>query len=324
MKMSRIIVLFALLLISLPSTTYAQCLVEVNQNGFEYSAEIDLAITDVIYTQAGSTCNVQVEITYDIQLDVANQPGWWNESLYNLQGNLECEGASGMSFFDLPNSGGTGKVLSATFSFNNENCADVILDCPVTIQIQGPELNESIKCETQIAAALPVTLHTFESKQNEAKNIEVLWSTETEINFSHFLLEESKDLISWNTLANIKGINATNGADYNYTIPTANYARYLRLKMIDIDNQMEHSKTITIAATHTTEISIYPNPAADRLHIVGSDIDKVSIYNSMGQSLDLLVELDQSVNVSSLTPGYYLFHSINHNGATQSIPFIKQ
>lgn len=323
--MYKSLVLFIFLSISMLTSAYSQCSIEVNKDGFEYVVDLDLSISDVIYTQSGSTCNVQIEITYDIQINVTNQPGWWNESLYNLQGNLDCLGASGMSFFDLPNSGGSGTVLSAIFSFSNEDCSEINLDCPIILNIQGPELNYSAECGEHKQVALPVTLNSFNYENISSNKVGLNWNTATEINFSHFEIEHSADLKEWTNLASIQGKNEANGDHYNHSIPTTPFNQYIRLKLVDIDNQYEYSDVLLIQAAENDIISLFPNPTTERLTIEGiEEIKQATIFNSTGQSSSIIVDSNHNIDVSALQPGYYLLQILTTHDSTHSMSFIKQ
>lgn len=322
--MNKILVLLVFFALSISNIGTSQCTFEANNNGYEYSVDVNLEITDVIYTQSGSTCNIQFEVTYDVQIDVTNKPSWWDESLYNLQGNLDCAGASGKSFFDLPNGGGSGTVISAIFSMANENCEDVVLDCPITVTVQGPELDGSGTCHVFKNSALPISLSSFEYKNSGQKNIELQWSTASEINFSHFEVEESYDLDNWQTIANIRGFNNTSGATYSHIMPQESRNRYLRLKMVDLDSYTEYSDALMISSNGTDKFFVYPNPSSDRIQLSKNTGALVMIYNSMGVATKFAIDNNQSINIESLPIGYYIIQTVEENGASQSAPFIKR
>lgn len=60
-------------------------------------------------------------------------------------------------------------------------------------------------------------------------------------------------------------------------------------------------------------LSVYPNPATDILHVQGENIQKVAIYNSLGQMVKEGMA-DSQINVSALSGGiYYLVITTNDN-----------
>lgn len=319
--MKRILLLCIISALSISTSLYSQCKIEVDNNGFEYNVSLDLSVTDVIYTQFGSTCNVEIEVTYSISIDVVNQPGWWNESLYTLQGNLDCAGASGMSFFNLPNSGGNGAVLSATFSVVG-NCNEVDLDCPIIIQIEGPELNQNINCGTYMNLALPVTISDFEYDRNQ-NEIELKWKTYSEINFSHFELQESKNLKDWKTLTVIYGQNAEKNSNYKYETSTLETLSYYRLKMIDFDDQYRYSKILAVPGHISDELKIYPNPASNRLFLDNVNSNEAVIINNLGQISNLKINRDHSIDLGGLTQGQYIIKIKESTGNFRTSRFFK-
>jgi len=320
--MIKLITSLSLIFILNISNGYSQCQFNVNNNGFEYDLTIDLEISDVIYSQEGSTCNVQIEVAYDIVLNVINQAGWWNESLYTLQGNLNCDGASGASFFNLPNAGGTGTVKSATFSFSNQDCPDTELNCPLTLQISGPGgFNYNGNCGTYSNSSLPVVLENF-SLISQTSITSLEWSTASETNFSHFVLERSYDGNNWESMDKIYGTNSTSGADYTNSFPSSSIDSYLRLKMIDLDGTFYFSNTLSVTSHQDIRKSVYPNPAIDKLYLNGTNTNEVKVVNNMGVEVVLPVLSNNSFDVSSLHSGYYNIIISNARGK-EALSFIK-
>jgi hypothetical protein len=310
--MKNIITLCFFLFIAINSN--AQCIFETNSGGFEYSVDIDLETTNVIYTQQGSTCNVNIKLDYDIDIDIVNAPAWWNENLYVLQGNYNCEGGSGPSFFDLPNGGGSGSVTSATFSFSNVNCDDVSLDCPITINVQGPSLNESGACGTFINATAPIELSSF-SANAEEKFTSFSWATSSEINFSHFDLELSRDFRNWETAASIEGENLKEGAAYNFELYHEEEAFYARLTMIDLNGSYSQSDAIYLTKPIIEkEVNIYPNPSQGLINISNaSDTYFAQVYDLNGKLAFQLDNVTDVLDLSSLQAGNYVLKLQNNS-----------
>ncbi len=75
------------------------------------------------------------------------------------------------------------------------------------------------------------------------------------------------------------------------------------------------------------EISLYPNPSSDMMHITAKGFDirqsMLEVYNTSGQKI-LQATNKQKINVSSLLPGYYIVLIKNSSGHIQaSQSFIK-
>lgn len=322
MNKKKITSLFLFLVFLCLGNAYSQCVIEVNSGGFEYTVDIDIEVTDAIYTQMGSTCNVELVVEYDVQIDIVNQPGWWNESLYVLQGDLNCVGGSGASFFDLPLTSGSGTVTSATFSYTDEMCADVILDCPITISIQGPELNYEGECGSFQQSTLPVALSGFSSRTNADQQVEIFWTSASEINFSHYELETLSEFDEWTLIKSIPGNNAPQGSDYETMLPTSATERYLRLKMVDLDGSFEYSNILHIHPHQSENVTIYPNPATDKLYFSRVTTDKISIFNNVGAEVRANISSNNSIDISSLQAGYYTI-ILNNQSEVITKRFIK-
>ncbi|MCL2511823.1 MAG: T9SS type A sorting domain-containing protein [Bacteroidales bacterium] len=68
-------------------------------------------------------------------------------------------------------------------------------------------------------------------------------------------------------------------------------------------------------------VSIYPNPAASTVNIMGVDISKVEIYNMVGQMVEVKYGNVTSVDVSAYNTGVYLFkvYDNDNNSVTKRI-----
>lgn len=303
----------------------AQCSLPVNSGGFDYSLNVlDLSVDNVIYTQMGSTCNVNIVVGYDISVDTNGaQPSWWNQEMYTLQGNFNCVGGSGASFFNLPNGGGQGTATSATFSYANTLCSNVVLDCPITLQVNGPNLNYNGTCGNLISVVLPIELSNFTYNLNGNNQLEVQWQTEQEENMSHFELERSTDLINWERLAQIKAHNADVATTYYQNVNRLDQKQYLRLKMIDQEENAQFSEVLVVEKINTAELAISPNPVSAELILHGFDADQVILANSVGQVFEAQKIADNKLDVSSLPQGLYFIRSTKHT-AVKALQFLKQ
>ncbi|WP_161889044.1 T9SS type A sorting domain-containing protein [Pontibacter russatus] len=112
---------------------------------------------------------------------------------------------------------------------------------------------------------LPVELITFDAAATD-KGIELSWSTASEQNNSHFLVERSADGMAFEQVGKVDGHgNSSAKISYSYTdfSPLPGQA-YYRLKQVDFDGQYEYSKIIAVAAaasgTEALQVMLAPNP----------------------------------------------------------------
>jgi hypothetical protein len=116
------------------------------------------------------------------------------------------------------------------------------------------------------STALPIVLTAFKVVKVVDGNV-VSWSTSTEINNSHFILERSFDGEHWNELERIEGAgNSTKVLHYHF-LDREHYPSicYYRLKQVDYDGKFEISKIISIESESLAEagLRIYPDPVGN-------------------------------------------------------------
>ncbi len=122
-----------------------------------------------------------------------------------------------------------------------------------------PPLNFALAAET-----LPVRINSFVGKKiNEGHQI--LWTTTSESNFSHYILESSLNGKEFFTLAKINSHKNQNYSYFNSNIDSQTNIQYYRLQMVDIDGSRQISKIISIKNDdkQTTIGQFYPSPVGN-------------------------------------------------------------
>lgn len=171
-------------------------------------------------------------------------------------------------------------------------------------------------------STLPVKLTSFTANLNNSK-VDLKWTTASEVNVSHFIVEKSTDGINYSDagMAFAYG-NATDKTNYSLSDNNVNTSRaaviYYRLRSVDIDGKSELSETriIRIGKQNENTISIvaYPNPVSNevRITIPANWQNKQVSYeliSANGQPVRKTVSANSSqtetINTSSLTPGFY-------------------
>jgi len=154
-------------------------------------------------------------------------------------------------------------------------------------------------------APLPVALIGFTGKlQSHIASLQ--WQTGIEVNFNHFELEKATDGKTFTSVTSIaaKGDNG----DYQANIPQAEPVAYYRLKIINNNNVISYSPVITLSQKGSNNLSVYPNPAKDYIHINTGKAGNAGIYSISG-ILVKKVTLEAGINkidISSLASGSYL------------------
>lgn len=141
------------------------------------------------------------------------------------------------------------------FRHTSDQCPKVVLACP------GPG-------EKRISVdwgALPVELTSFTSAVS-GNNVELSWTTSSELNNSHFEIERRARAGEWTTAGRVSG-NGTIGVPVNYTFTDRGLAsgRYeYRLKQVDYNGNFEYfnlANEVELGVPAQFSLSQnYPNP----------------------------------------------------------------
>ena len=168
------------------------------------------------------------------------------------------------------------------------------------------------------SSVLPVTFNLF-SVQKLGKTVKLNWTTEQEINSSHFIIERSADGRTWQSIASI----AAAGNSNNHLMYTAydnlplNGTSYYRIKQVDKDGRFQVSVIKNVRFDLGYMVSIAPNPATDFVTIT---MDKMNSTNSLIQFFDAAGNLvftektnqtKRSINTSAFTRGLYFIKITN-------------
>ncbi len=167
---------------------------------------------------------------------------------------------------------------------------------------------------------LPVTYLSFMGTYKQG-NIELAWSTATEIDNQGFEVERSSDGLSFEKIAFVEGHgNSVSQKNYAYIDRNRLQDAYYRLKQIDYDGAFEYSEVVFVrtAPALANDFSVYPNPVASRvvlestysadvvldLRLVGIDGKEVGTANGTVHILNEYL----NTTLPSLKAGVYLLH----------------
>ncbi len=181
-------------------------------------------------------------------------------------------------------------------------------------------------------SALPIELISFQANCAGNKQVEVTWSTASEHNTSHFVVEKSRDGVNWTTL-NTLGAAGNSTSIIEYALTDNNEVSgttYYRLTQFDLDGA---SETFNIASANcgeqaaTSNLVTYPNPSNGSFYLDFYTQDltgpsSISVFDSRGVIIyrqDVLVEKGSNVfhiEKMDAAPGMYYIQV--SNGTTTS------
>ncbi|MGV3637086.1 MAG: T9SS type A sorting domain-containing protein, partial [Flavobacteriales bacterium] len=181
---------------------------------------------------------------------------------------------------------------------------------------------------------LPVELLAFDAWRQE-QDAQLSWSTATERNSDHFVVERSTDGSVFKSIGVVPAAgNSAVRRDYDFTDDAPFLGtNYYRLKMVDQDHGMEYSDVRVVIFAASDRLVAFPDPAADEINLTyggsGSTIVHVSIIDAMGRQV-----LERSwrdadgagrvtLNISALARGSYIIRSTDGRGEVMAVRFIK-
>lgn len=175
--------------------------------------------------------------------------------------------------------------------------------------------------------ALPITFSSFVA-QKQDKKVKLSWSTEQEINSSHFIIERSADGRNWQSIGNITAAGtSSNHLEYiAYDNFPLNGTGYYRIKEVDKDGKLQVSVVRPVSFDKGYSITIAPNPAKDIITVmldrISNTASTVQLFTASGN----LVFTDKtnlskiSINTSAFARGLYYIKITNAGEvATQKI-----
>jgi hypothetical protein len=180
---------------------------------------------------------------------------------------------------------------------------------------------------------LPVVLTGFDAELETNKTVALTWTTEVEVNSSHFTVERSADGENWTAIGTVEARgNSSIAVNYAFTDeqPLAG-TNFYRLGMVDLDNSTTYSEVKVIRTSGVTTISFFPNPARDYLNVsLGNNNDNASagtvtvrLVNIMGQvmqekQVENVAGTIVTLQVTNYAAGVYILTVADANGLKES------
>jgi hypothetical protein len=324
----RSLILVAALLFSFNRAS-AQAHTTVSSSNGYY---VDITL-DVVRIIAPNSCkwgyNFNTRISYSITFGGSNIP----RELYTLQTTLAC--GSYNNFMSLPVRGGKGEKNTHSNPWNpNGDCATATassLNCNTfSLVIEGPGISRQTISMSR-ATILPVDLIDFTAKA-EALNVNINWSTASELNNSHFELERSTDGVNWTAISKVMA-STEQSAVNNYSVTDKSAAaglNFYRLKQVDLDGTTTiYNSILAVKNESAIQMSVYPNPATTQFTLSGENIETatIQIIDAMGKTADIQGEYNNGSIVYStenLNNGIYFINlSLGNETKTYKITINK-
>lgn len=245
------------------------------------------------------------------------------EVLYENQSNNSSYNEFWFDRTDASSSYKNGKIGSG-YSWNNakSHCSTQSFNTAF-----GFNTINTVDCRN-FETTLPIVLSKFDAYKNN-ENVNLEWTTSSEINNNYFTVEHSVDGVNFNSIGRIKGAGNSNSR-INYSFIDKNpitKINYYRLKQTDFDGEYSYSETKSINFNNNeiNSFKVFPNPANSSLQIeTVNNNSNIKIIDISGRTIiDIHSQKSNNkINISELNKGIY-FVKLTTNNNTQIIKFIK-
>lgn len=168
---------------------------------------------------------------------------------------------------------------------------------------------------------LPVKMTGFQAIL-ENKNVKLKWTTATEENFSHYVIERSTDGKNYSQVATVfANGNTSQTSTYNYQdsyVSSSTGVIYYRLRLVEMSKESSYSEVKVIRLSKdkgALELTAFPNPARDvvKLTMPNTWQNKkvvVEVFSGNGMRVKQIHFANSSqtenINLSDLSNGIYV------------------
>ncbi|MBV8327855.1 MAG: T9SS type A sorting domain-containing protein [Chryseobacterium sp.] len=232
-----------------------------------------------------------------------NYNGMIKTYLYNVNGQGFTESVpTGISHL-----GGPGLVQ--LFDLNNDNHPDILLSGFDWSNSYMPSLTKVFKntsTETNAKPAPPTHL----SLTKNGNRFNFVWSGATDDKTPVAALRYEISVGTTEGTSDIARYMVTTPSWYLDLDPSVQNV-YWSVKSIDASKAYSSPSVInstlgTSDVRAKNELAVYPNPASEKIYIKGDKISEAEMYSIDGRKVNIVVNRDQSVDVSHLPKGIYV------------------
>ncbi len=150
------------------------------------------------------------------------------------------------------------------------------------------------------------------------------WQVAQQKNVKDYAVQYSSD---GNNFLNMCSVISSTITSYNCIIPAyKNTKNYYRVMQTDVDGKTTYSKIVLLQISTEPSLSVYPNPAKDKLYIQGiNNFSEATISDAGGKIIShtYLNSGSHYLDVSRLIRGVY-FVKLESGNNMQTIKFNKE
>lgn len=181
-----------------------------------------------------------------------------------------------------------------------------------------------------ISGTIPLKLLSFRGRKDNRNSL-LEWTTDNEQNTSHFIIERSRNGISFSSIGSVPSNNRAGVNNYSFTDQQPfDGINFYRLKQVDLDGKFTYSPIIRILFDgFGTKLVLYPSPVTDMLNIDFAGKQKtvlINLFDAQGKLVQRTTLANQSplkLNVEQLPKGSYTIQ-LSDGEMISTGNFIKQ
>ena len=183
---------------------------------------------------------------------------------------------------------------------------------------------------------LPVTLTSLYAECESSSLRNVVWTTASEQNSSHFNVQRSIDGYNWSLVEKIDAAsNSTTENHYNVLDRIAvSEIVYYRLNQVDLDGVSTVYGPIAVTCDASDKFNVFPNPTSTNVTVViptyyvGQGLS-FNLYNVEGKLISVNIQDDLTtnqidINMEELSKGMYILQVASMDKTIERIKLIKQ
>lgn len=197
--------------------------------------------------------------------------------------------------------------------------AQIQYNTPNTVWVSGQLPTESSGNQGYFVSLnntiVPLELIDFKAQLIQADQVNLKWTTLSEINIQHFEVQRLSGK-TWTRLATLKARNENNRQNYSFDdtqLENTEGVLYYRLKIVEHDNSFQYSpiSAIKFIPQSANKIAIYPNPTTADVFIKSPVQGQilVEITDVLGRRV-----FQKNLNFSNTPLQIPISHSITQNG----------
>ena len=158
------------------------------------------------------------------------------------------------------------------------------------------------------------------------KNVSLTWSSSTEENFSHYVIERSADGKNYKDVALVFAAG-NSGSVLNYSYKDKNVISstgvvYYRLRLVEQTKEVSYSQIRSVKfgrETESVQVTVYPNPVKNDLRVTlpvslqgkALQIDMFATSGTKVKSMSIpSASQTENINVKNISVGTYLLKLI--------------